>query len=87
MCVQKMLPSFINFRNGATTFEKLGVKSLLLCTMQMKHLSSSLSFGGLIFSKALTFSGSGLEVNTISNNFIPELPKTHFSGFKVRFAF
>ena len=67
-----------------------GIRSLLLYIMQMKDLSSSLSFGGSIFSKALTFSGSGFtpsEVNSMPQNLIYDLPKIHFSWFKVRFAF
>ena len=58
--------------------------------MQMRYLSSSLSVGGLIFYKALNFSGSGFtpsEVNSILKNFISDLPKIHSPGFKVRFAF
>ena len=47
--------SLSNLCNGGTTFAKLGIKSILLCIMQMKDFSSSLSFNGLILPKDLTF--------------------------------
>ena len=62
---------------------KLGIKSL--CIMKMKDLSSSLSFGGLIFSKTSTFSGSGFtlsEVNSMPQNVISNLTKIYFLGSK-----
>ena len=82
MFVQQKPSTFSNFCNGTTTFAKLGIKSPLLCIMQMKDPSSSLSFGDIIFSKSLTFSVSGFkpsEVNSIPKNFISGLPKIHFS--------
>ena len=41
-------------------------------------------------SKAFNFSGSGFtssDVNNILQNLISDLPKLHFSGFNIRFAF
>ena len=41
-------------------FDKLGIKALLLCIMQINDFNSFLFLDGGRFSKALTFSGSGL---------------------------
>ena len=70
--------SFSNLCNGGTTFAKLGIKSILLCIMQMKDFSSSLSFNGLFYLRIWLFTSS--EVNKIPQNFISDLPKIHFPG-------
>ena len=70
-------------------FEKFGIKSLLLCIMQIKDFNSLLFLGRGRFSKALTFSGSGLtllEEKIIPQNAISVFPKEHFLGLSIKLA-
>ena len=68
---------------------KFGIKSLLFCIMQIKDFKSLLFLGGGSFSKALTFSMSGLtslDEKIIPQNEIFVFPKEHFFGLSVKLA-
>ena len=70
-------------------FEKFGIKSLLLWIMQIKDFNSLLFLGGGRFSKALTFSGSGLtphDEKIIPQNAVSVFPKEHFLRLSVKLA-
>ena len=62
-------------------FGKFGIKSILLCIMQIKDFNSLLFLGGGRFSKALIFSRFGLTPlgeKIIPQNTISVFPKERF---------
>ena len=61
------------------------MKSLLLCIIYIKYLSSSMFLGSCRSSRALFFSGSGFtpsEENNIPQNFISFEPKVYLFGLR-----
>ena len=70
-------------------FQKLGIKSLLLCIRQIKDFNSLVFLGGGRFSNSLTFSVSGLtpfDEIIVPQNAIFVFPKEHFLGLSVKLA-